>query len=303
LDNFTIDYGIPYVSANRNTFQAFIDDLKDEGIITEWAKEFSLYDGTELLDANPNSTSKPRYIGVDGNSTILKGLSRWLDFIPDVKAGGLTHIGPDRSKKRSWMINLSDFSVFECDAVIIAEPAPEAYGIIQTAQDETPARRIIRYIDEIRYNGCFSLAVTFDKDVPSWKGIECNHQNINWIGNESSKREGADKTVLVIQSTPEFFRKYYKADNKTVKELLLEEAAQLIGPWLIQPQSSYLHRWKHYKAQNPIDEYFMELEMEEAPLALIGDYLGGNTIESSYISGYNLAVYWINKYSEVTTTI
>lgn len=300
LDDIPMDYGVPYLMTNTATFGKFLDELKVNGVIKEWVKEFTLHDGTAFLDANPNRTTQERYIGRNGNHTILNGLKRWVDFKTEVKAGGLTHIGPNRSEKRSWMINLSDFSVFECDAVIIAEPAPEAYGVLQMAQDETPARRIIRYIDEIRYNGCISLAVTYEHDIPNWKGIEPNSDIITWVGNESSKREGADNAAVVIHSTPEFYRRHARTDDETVKELLLEEAARLLDPWLLQPTSSFLHRWKNFKAKNPSNELFMELEMEEAPLALVGDYLGGNTIESSFVSGYNLAEYWIKKYSEVT---
>ncbi|MDZ7682616.1 MAG: hypothetical protein U5J63_13125 [Fodinibius sp.] len=129
--------------------------------------------------------------------------------------------------------------------------------------------------------------------------MECDHSSVRWISNESSKQE-AENAALVIQSSHDFFRKHAHTSDEKTQEQLLEAAADIIGPWVLQPQSSYLHRWKYFETRNPIDEYFMELEMEEAPLALIGDYLGGKTLENAFVSGYNLAEYWTKKYSEVT---
>lgn len=300
LDDIELDYGIPHFGADTKTFQIFINDLKEQDEVSKWANEFSLYDGTEFHKVDPNVDPQPRYIGTGGNQSLAEKLSRWVDIKSEEKAGGLTYIGPDRSKKRSWMINLTDISVFECDAVILATPAVEAYGIIQTAQNRTATRRIIRHIDEVRYSGCISLAVTFDHDIPGWKGINCEKSAIRWIGNESSKREGAKQAGLVIQSSGDFYRKHEQTSDKRAQQLLLEEAAEIVGRWVLEPKSAFMHRWKYFEAENPIDEYFMELEMDEAPLALIGDYLGGSSLESAFVSGYNLAEYWIKKYSEVT---
>lgn len=300
LDDINLDYGISHFTAETQTFQVFINELQQQGEITEWVNEFSLYDGMEFHHVDPNSDPQVTYVGVNGNQSIAKGLSRWVDIKSEEQAGGLTYIGPDRSKKRSWMINLTDISVFECDAVILATPAVEAYGIIQTVQNRTATRKIIRHIDEVRYDGSFSLACTFDHEGPDWSGIEFENSNISFISNESSKREGVEQAALVIHSSNDFYRRNAQADDEKVKEALLESATDVIDPWILQPKSTYLHHWKYFMAQNPINEYFMELEMDEAPLALIGDYLGGNSLENAFVSGYNLAEYWINKYSEVT---
>src|SRR5699024_12515920 len=100
-----------------------------------------------------------------------------IDLRPQERAVGLIDVGADRGKKRSLMINLTNINVFECDAVIIASPAPEAYGILQTAQDETPARRIIRQIDDVHYDDRISLAATYGRSTPSWKGIRCEYSS------------------------------------------------------------------------------------------------------------------------------
>ncbi|MEL7834873.1 NAD(P)/FAD-dependent oxidoreductase [Fodinibius sp. Rm-B-1B1-1] len=300
LDDLTLDVGLTHFDVETNTFGSFVSDMESKGAIQKWTKEFSLFDGAELYDVDPNSDARQYYCGTAGLQDMAESMSRWVDIKSEEKAGGLTYIGPDRTRKRSWMINLTDVTVFECDAVIIATSAVDAYGVIQTAQNRTQTRKIIRHIDEVRYDGCFSLAATYENQgVPSWRGIECEHSSIRWISNESSK-QNTDTAALVIQSTPDFYRKHAQKSEKEIQELLLEEASEIIGGWAHRPKSTYVENWKYFNAQNSIDEYFMELEMEDAPLALIGDYLGGSSLENAFVSGYNLAEYWIKKYSEVT---
>lgn len=299
MDEMNLDVGLTHFDVQTNTFGSFVEKLEAEGAVKKWTKEFGLYDGQELYHNDPNSDARQYYVGTNGLQSMAEQMSRWVDIKSRETAGGITYIGPDRSKKRSWMINLTDISVFECDAVIIATSAVEAYGILQTAQNITAARRIIRYIDEVLYNSCYSLAATFDNEVPEWKGLKLEHSSVKWISNEASKQD-SEKAALVIQSTPQFFRKNAHKNEDEVKELLIAEAASVAGSWINRPKSTYLQSWKYFESRNPINEYFMELETDEAPLALIGDYLGGSSLENAFVSGYNLAEYWTNKYIKVS---
>lgn len=300
-EDIPLDYGLSYLTASGAEFRKFLSELEKEKKLRKQVGRFSLFDGEDLVDLNPNKPELEYWTGKEGIHVVAKSLSRWVDVKSEEKAGGITHIGAERTKKRPWMINLTDISVFECDAVIISTPAPEAYGILQTTQDETPARRIIRYIDEVQYNPCYSLLATFDAEVPSWRGVDVEDSKIKWISNESLKQDAPSKTGLVIQSTSGFARKHALSTPEEIKKLMLERAADVTNStWLTRPEWSKLHYWKYFKAINPMDEFFLELEMEEAPLALIGDYLGGNTAEDAFLSGLYLAEYWINKYSKVT---
>lgn len=294
------DYGISSIISSDSSFEAFMNELKEQEIISEWSRDFAFYDGTQFHDVNPNRPQNLYHSAKNGLNSIAQYLSRWVDVMPNVKAGGLTHIGADRSKKRSWMINLTDTNVFECDAVVLAAPAPEAYGVLQISQDETPSRRIIRHIDEINYDPCFSLMTTYDDASPEWKGVECDEATLAWIGNESSKvgNEG-EGTSLVIRSSALFGRQHQGANQDEVIQTLLRKAADVAGSWIAHPKWTNLHYWKYFEARNPIEDYFLEMEMNEAPLALVGDYLMGSSVQDAYLSGHNLAEYWVNKFSKV----
>ncbi len=272
------DYGLPFFTAQGEEFQEFIDEMIEADDLYKWSEKFPLYDGSQLHKINPNRPDDNYYASKNGLRSVADRLRRWVDIKSEEKAGGLTHIGADRSKKRAWMINLTDISVFECDAVILATPATEAYGILQTAQDETPARRIIRVIDEIFYKPRYVVMASYDREQPDWKGIECNDVGLSWIGNETSKTtEVSSATNLVLHSSASFIKKYGTKSDQEITRMILDRAAEVTEPWLAQPKSTDLHFWKYYRAINPMKEYFMELEMEEAPLALVGDYFNGNS--------------------------
>jgi renalase len=40
----------------------------------------------------------------------------------------------------------------------------------------------------------------------------------------------------------------------------------------------------------------MEIESMDAPLALVGDYFNGNTVDHAYCSGLKLAQHWVKKF-------
>ena len=296
-----LDYGVSSIISSNPVFEGFMDDLKKHDIISEWSRDFAFFDGTQFHEVNPNRPKNVYHSGNNGLNAIAKYLSRWVDIKSEVGAGGLTHIGADRSKKRSWMINLTDYNVFECDAVILAVPAPEAHGILQISQDETPSRRIIRHIDEVNYDPCFSLMATYDDAPPEWKGVECDDTTLSWIGNETSKQGNVGEgTSLVIRSSAAFCRKHKGEDPEEIKQMLLRKAGDVAGSWIAHPNWTNMHFWKYFEARNPIEDYFMEMEMNEAPLALIGDYYMGTTVQDAYLSGEKFAEYWINKFSKVS---
>ena len=138
-------------------------------------------------------------------NSIGKYLSRWVDVKTETKAGGLTYIGSHRRKKRSWMINLTGASTFEADAVIIATPATQAYGVIQTATDEINTLKIIREIDDVHYTPCYSLMAGYgDRELPSWDGVVCKNTGLEFISNEATKRAFDQECSLVYMQLRAF---------------------------------------------------------------------------------------------------
>lgn len=292
------DHGAPCFTARSDEFRHFVDELSEKGIAEVWADHFPYYTGEMTLEKHPDIPVEPHYFAPGGMNQIGRYLSRWVDVKLNTKVNGFTYLGAATQKKRNWMINFADFSVMEVDAVIVATPAPQAYGLIENAQDETPFKRIISDIDTISYEPCYSLIVNLgSQPAPEWKAIRCNHKSVRWIGNEASKRRNNGNTVIVVQSSAAFASGYIKSNESEVTRALLKAVNEITGIESGKPVWSQLHFWKYRNPRNAMPGYFVELQDHAAPAALIGDYFGETDgVESAYISGFRLAERWLEKY-------
>ena len=294
-----LDHGLPYFMAESSEFREFAAELIEKGIISTWGRNFSAYDGENLIHKNPNDPRDVIYTSTNGMNKIGKYLSRWVDVKESSRAAGLTYIGKNRSKKRAWMINMVTSKAFGFDAVIIALPAPQAFGILSTTIDEIDTLKIVRKLDEVNYRPSFSLMVGYgDAEIPEWQGIVCNNSILDFISNEASKRPDGHECSFVLHANAAFSRKHRDGDTEPVIREMLAEFSKITGGWAASPAWHQLHFWRYSRPQVQINKPFFELEDELAPLALIGDYFQGNGVESAYKSGYDLAKHWIEKFKK-----
>lgn len=291
-----MDHGLSYFGVKSDEFREFTAELLDHGLIQTWGDDFAAYDGEKFLDSAPNQSSAALYTSKGGMNKIGKYLSRWVDIHTESKVGGLTYFGTNRSKKRSWMMNLTSSKTFEADAVIIALPAPQAYGIISSTIDEINTLKIVRQIDEVSYRPAFSLMAGYgSQEAPGWQGVMCRNSLLDFISNEKLKRD-SQETSFVLHASESFTRKHRNADEEDVSKKMLGEFAEIAGGWAASPEWQQLHFWRYSRAEKVIDSPYLELEDEDAPLALVGDYLNGNTVDDAYRSGYVLANDWVKKF-------
>ncbi|HKJ34007.1 MAG TPA: FAD-dependent oxidoreductase [Balneolales bacterium] len=295
-----VDIHSSCIYAHDPVFMEFINELTDKGILKVWAHSFPYHDGEELFDSYPGHEKSDYYYAPEGLDKVGEYLTRWVDTEYNEKVGGFTFIGDKRHSKKAWMMNLTNFNVYEMDAIIVATPAIQAYGLIQTSQDETSIRKLIRDLDQVTYDNSISLIAGYgDRDLPEWKAIQCRDQGVEWIINDSSKRDNPEELTLVIQSTNRFFHKYHKESDEKISQLLLKRVNNIVeNDWIDQPDWVVVEQWRYRKPRNPLDVPFLEIDRAEndGPLALIGDYLSGNSIESAYLSGYKLAKHWLEKF-------
>lgn len=299
-DNHEIrmDHGAPCFTARSKEFISFVEELESKGILEEWYDHFPYYTEERILSKHPDIPVEPYYYAPAGMNHIGKYLSRWVDIQLEKKVLGFTYLGAKNRKKRNWMINFEDFSVFEADAVIVAAPAPQAYGLIENSQDETPFKRIIRNIDSISYEGCHSLMVNLgNQPLPEWKSIRCKHNVIRQITNESSKRSQNDNFIVILQSESGFTTANLKTPESEITSAMLKSFTTITGIKAVKPVWTRLHYWRYRNVRNPMPGNFVQITDHTAPAALIGDYFtGGEAVETAYLSGLKLAEAWIEKY-------
>ena len=293
---YRLDHGVSHFSATDSTFKTVLEDWKTKGLVQEWGQYFSYFNGEKLLPRTPLEESN-LYTSTTGMNQIGRYMGRICDVVFESKIGGITYFGENRTRKKPWILNFQSGSVVSADAVIISTPAPQAYGVLGMTQDETDTFKMVRRIDEIHYQSAFTLMIGFKGiEIPSWQGIECENSIISFISNESLKRNEKDTLYLTVKSTYAFSQLNQDQLKDQVAKLLIQELSGILGGWVKSYDWKQIHFWRYAHCENPLDTYYLERENMDAPLALIGDYFKGSTLQDAFLSGYELGQQWKKKF-------
>ncbi len=294
------DHGCPHLAGNDPRFKEFIQEMTEKGIVKPWCDGFHFWNGEQILRRHPERSAQQFYYAHGGMNEVGKYLSRWVDVRRNSRVIGFTYLGDKKGKKKPWMINLEDFNVVEVDAIIVATPAVQAYGLIENTQDETVFRSIIKDIDSVTYNPKFSLMLTYEGEaIPEWEGMYCNDNTIHWVGNESSKRDNKGKLTLVCHSKGEFARNHIfeSTSDEVIRTEMVLALRKIIGDWAGRFDASQIRRWRYSQPRNYFDYDFVKAGYDNAPVAIVGDYMKGGSLEHAFLSGFELAEYWIHEYA------
>lgn len=293
-----VDHGLPYIELSSEKFTPFVKELGEQGIIEPWIGPFTSYNSKDGI-VKELKPSKKRFIAPKGMNEVGRFLARHVDVRTETKVGGLTHIGQDRTKKKTWMLNFISSAVESADAVIIATPSKQAYAVLNTTIDEIATLKIVREIDEVEYNPSFSFMVGYgDIDAPDWAMLEAEHPVISSIINEKLKRGGNQESSFVVHTTSEFSKECENGNRELVEEKITDALSEVLGGWAAVPNWKQLHFWRYSMVINPLPYPFMEVIGNDTPIAVIGGYMNGNSLEAAYLSGKAIGEYWNQKFKD-----
>jgi hypothetical protein len=291
------DHGAPYLAATTEPFKQFLLQLEKENILHRWTNKFLYRDEDVLTEMAVLSGGQDLFVASEGMNAVGKYLSRTVDVRTEVRVGGITYLGPHRGHKKAWMVNTDTQEVFEADAVVVAVPAVQAYGIIQTTQDETSVRRIIREIDTVTYDADLSVMLNYGKrEIPEWKALIMQHPIVSLVVNESSKRDFGGELNLVVHTSPAFAATYAQGDREIALHHILKVLASELGAFASEPTWHEIHYWRYAHARTYLARPFFECDNPDQPLALIGDYFMGSGAEAAYTSAVTLSDHWIKSF-------
>jgi predicted NAD/FAD-dependent oxidoreductase len=290
--NLKLDHGVPFIISESDDFGKLIEKLSAKNILKEWKGKLIFRDqnGKQKVD---NQDIK-RFNAPNGMNSIGKFLGNDLDirFSERIKRLAIDE------KQHNWRLISESGIIEKIDALIISAPAPQAVELLSTAGKGINAQSMIKELDKVKYAPQFALMLTYNhKDEPDWGMMNVDDEIINFISYESKKRD-LDKTAIIVHSTPDFATKYLDKDREKVTDLMLERLISLIGKWADYPEWKQTHLWRYSQTRNWLPYDFMEISGNDTPLALVGSYMKGKTVESAYLSGLKLARHWEKKFSE-----
>ncbi|MDR9388360.1 MAG: FAD-dependent oxidoreductase [Balneolaceae bacterium] len=299
------DHGIGFFSVKSETFAEQVTRWRAKDLVKPWGdKAFRI--GTEnkkfpFLESlsSTHHNGKEWFTSTQGMNRLGKELARMVHVHPNAHVSGLTFYGgvANQRTKKPWLINFRDSNMVEADAVIVATPAPQAYGILNTCHDEVDTYKIIREIDVVRYLPTFTVMALVDSRLTTpWSTLFLNSKTLQLISNESSKhdqrRDSTENEPIryVLHSTHKAAEQavYTNKRDKIWPQIeadLLNEASLQLGDSIQTPLWSQAHAWRYAECENPLEAPYLTNGRVEAPLAVVGDYFQGNSVEDAYLSG------------------
>ena len=279
------DHGVCYLKPKDERFQALLDRLLDRKVLRVWTDSISELNESGHIQVP--QTRSPRYASTMGITAIAKFLATGLTIRLNHRVESL------QALDSGWKLNFEDGAI-AAKSLVIAIPAPQAAMLLETL----PNSDLLPQVQSVEFDPCITAIAVYPHEIQAkisglnWQAIaSTQHPNIGWIGIDSSKQLDPVQPVLVIQSNATFAKKYLEAaDLQDVGQQLLNQAADIVVPWVASPETLQVHRWRYAFAKNPLPQAFVASAMNPL-LVSTGDWCGGNRVESAFLAGLATADY------------
>ena len=275
LHNTRVDHGLPYLEAQGVRSQQLIEQLAQQ--LQPWRNQYELAPGQKLR----RYANRDRYFAPAGMTTITKSLATTLDVRCRCRVTQMSY----PSSPPMWHLSLEQsHDYLTARAVVLAIPAPQALNLLEETSSE-----ILDVLRSVEFDPCITAIARYPQHqqlgqfAPHWQAVKMNDDQLAWVILDSRKR-AESQPLLVLHSTAQFAQKYLDTDDlHPAAEPLLRQAAQLLLPWIDQPEWVQVHRWRYAFPRHPLADSC--LSSADLPLVCCGDWCGGNLVESALESG------------------
>lgn len=266
-----IDHGAQFFTVRSPDFAREVQEWQRAGVVREWCRGLGDDDG------------HPRYIGVDGMTSIAKHLAHGLDVRTNTLVFAIR-----RGNSSPWDVVLDDATVLPTQAVIVTCPLPQTYSLLVSAELEIPQALVSSDYDR-------TLALLAVLDRPAAIGRHGGWQNPNpvfsWIGDNHAKGISPVPAVT-FHASPQWSLDHWDDDHEHAHEALKSAAAEFIPDRRIV--TSEFKRWRFATPKSlwpePCHAAVVESEHGLGVIALAGDAFAGPKVEGAALSGAAAAV-------------
>lgn len=273
LHDTCADLGLPYFSIQGKQTQQLLHRLRENNLVRPWTG--NIYELNSQTDLLPMPTVE-RYIAASGLNAIAKFLAQDLEVWREWRVTGL-----NPTENQTWQI-LSDNRAIAAKAVVVAIPAPQALMLLEASPLPLPSE-FLDNLSSVQFAPCMTVIAGYDRDRTQdlWQAVRfLDDSQLAWAIWESSKRDNPKQPVLTFHSTARLAQGYLDTnDLSPIGDKLCERAAQLLLPWLNNPEWYQVHQWRYAFVNRSLK---MPCLATTTPLPLVccGDGFEENAIES-----------------------
>lgn len=218
-----------------------------------------------------------------GNTAIAKVMGAGLSVQRQYCVAEI-HLG-----SQAWTVQgaAADNPPIQAQALVLAIPAPQAIALLDTLPPSPAQAAILQTLAQVVFNPCLTVMVGYplslQEKLPQRGMIQGEGDKLQWVIEDSSKREKPNQLALCLHSTPAFAAAHDLDWTAGVNVLLGDWIAQA-GPAFSEPLWVQGHRWRYAFTQKPLG---IEVVVGEFPRPLLccGDWCLGSTAEAALASG------------------
>jgi len=226
----------------------------------------------------------------------FSGVPDMAALAPDVTVRVNTHVSGLKWLGDGWALRLCDASVTppsyfgpegvaeqKFDAVVLAVPAPQARGLLETCGHEfAPA------LEPVRFAPCWALMLGFDGQINGPEVLRDQDGAISWLARENSRPRAAAAPVAYTVHAGADWSEAHLEDNPAAVATALSAAFEALSGIDAAPVYARAHRWRYALASRPLGDAFLWDGAKR--LGVCGDWCLAGRLEAAYLSGNGLGI-------------
>jgi len=280
------DHGLPYVTPQTPEFQALLDQLVDEGVMTRWLRS----------DA-ANNTTAAGYAGVDGMNAVAKHLA---DGLTIHTGEAVVRMG---TRVAGWQVETESGNLYRVDNLLITMPAPQALSLLKRS-GLTLSDTDQNVLQQVSYQPCIAVLASLNQttQIPA-PGVLIPTDGTaqptgfdGWtmlIDNGQKGIPGPPTATILLNA--EDSQTYFDDDLTAVGQRVLTGLSHWIPAGSVELVQ--VHRWRFSLPATQVNNWYLKADTP-FPLLFGGDGFSGtqprllqwpNGLESAYWSGRKMA--------------
>ena len=264
------DYGVQFLSAKTETFQQWLKELQQQGIVkSEW----------------------DQYWGVDGIRGIAKHLASHLEVETQTKVVNLAYDAD------CWRVTTEDGTTHQSHFLLLTPPVPQSLELLKHSHllKRDPS---LEKLDQVTYYSCLTLLLLVSRPILVKRAL-VEGEKLNSITCNQQKGILPEAYAVTLQGSAAFSEKYLDPEKREHgAEELIAAARNYLGDAEIIDQQ--VHFWRYSTPKTQFNAPF--LASSALNLYLAGDgFSSGDPLvssaESAFLSGLAVAKQICNQLS------
>jgi photolyase PhrII len=181
-----------------------------------------------------------------------------------------------RSTAEGWRLDDNDGACHgPFDALVVAVPTVQAMPLLERIPG------VIDQLSRVRYEPCWSALLTLDREIPLRAMGDDVASPLNSV--VSGRPVAGAPTRIVLHACPAWSQIHLEEEARAVAEQLVAAARHMLGLPAEAVADVVVHRWRYARVARGVgvDALFDD----QRQVAVIGDGIRGDGVESAFLSG------------------